>query len=195
MRFLTKDRLGKLFLIIWIPAISAVIGFLMLNHIIAMPLPDDYKKIQQNMPRLRHGAGWLMVHVIYQNCSCTNSLTESLLERGPRPGIDESIIFVGDDPAFEKKFEARGFSFEFETKASIAERYGIEAAPMLLIFSPQDRLEYGGGYFERPSVYRSMDQKYLARLQKGEKVEALPLYGCAVSTRLQKITDPFGIKY
>jgi hypothetical protein len=195
MGILNKDRLGKIFLIIWIPVITAVIGFLMVNHLIAMPLPHDYQKIQENMPQLRNGPGWLMVHVIYQNCSCTNSLTSSLLERGRQPGVDESIIFVGDDEAFKRKFEARGFSFSFESRDEIADQYGIEAAPMLLIFSPQDHLEYGGGYFERPSVYRSIDQKYLARLKKGENVEALPLYGCAVSTRLQKITDPFGIKY
>jgi len=195
MGLLSKDRLGKIFLIIWIPVISTVIGFLMVNHIIAMPLPDDYKRIQENMPQLRHSPGWLIVHVIYQNCSCTNSLTSSLLESGSQPGVDESIIFVGDDEEFERRFKARGFYFKFETRASIADQFGIEAAPMLLIFSPDDRLKYGGGYFERPSVYRSMDQKYLTKLKKGEDVEALPLYGCPVSTRLQKIMDPFGIEY
>jgi hypothetical protein len=195
MGLLTKDRLGKIFLIIWIPVISAVIGFLMVNHLIAMPLPDDYKRIQDNMPHLRSGPGWLMVHVIYQNCSCTTALTTSLLKRGSEPGINESVIFVGDDPEFKRRFEVRGFSFHFMTKYTIADLYGIEAAPMLLIFSPDNQLEYGGGYFERPSVYRSMDQKYLGRIKKGEHVKALPLYGCAVSARLQKITDPFGIKY
>jgi len=195
MKPVSKDRLGKIFLILWIPLISIVISFQMVNHIVSMPLPDDYRKIQDRMPRLRQSKGWLMVHVIYKNCSCTNALTTSLIDRKVTPNLEEWVIYAGSDRKIQEQFEAAGFLFQAETKVSIDERYGIEAAPMLLIFSPENGLAYGGGYFERPSVFHSMDQALLRRIKEGEAVDALPLYGCAVSPRLQKLIDPLGIKF
>ncbi len=192
---MNKDRLGKIALIIWIPLISIVISIQMINHIVSIPLPEDYRKIQAQMPRLRQSERWLMVHVIDENCSCTKALTKSLIDRQAQIDVEEWVLYVGRDPMIKAQFEGAGYLFDAETRPSLDDRYGIEAAPMLFILSPNDALQYGGGYFERPSVFRAMDQALLRQIRAGNTVEALPLYGCAVSPRLQKLIDPLGIKF
>ncbi len=132
--------------------------------------------------------------MIYENCNCTNALTTSLLERGVQPDAEEWVLYVDAGAGTQEQFEAKGFSFLSKTSAEMEHQYGIEAAPMLLIFSPEDRLLYGGGYFERPSVFRSQDTRVLGRLKENKSVEALPVYGCAVSPRLQELSAPFGLK-
>ena len=198
MNSISKDVAAKIALMVWVPLIVTFISIQMVNHFVAMPVPEDYRLIEKNIPKLRQTDKWMLVHVIYKECSCTNSLVQSLISRGASKQQEEWVLYVGAEGSardeIKSEFVRAGYSFRLLSREVLSVEYGVEAAPLLLIFSADNKLKYGGGYFERPSVYRSKDQEIIKNLLSGNPVEALPLYGCAVSDRLQNAIDPLGMK-
>ena len=190
-----KSRAGGVGVVIWGAGTLFSITVLMVNHFVAMPSPSDYDllvggvRVMQREERVP-----LLLHVIYANCSCTNGLFRHLLARRALPGFQERILFVGIDAERRRGAEAQGFEFEEIDRAELAKRFGIEAAPLFMVYDHQE-LGYVGGYYETPATVHPRDQEILPRVLAGETVEPLPLYGCAVSPDLQRALDPLGIKY
>jgi hypothetical protein len=175
---------------------------LSLGHMAAMPEPHDAARLVRKMLELRRDtarqdrpARAFYVHVIYAGCSCTARLFAHLVSRGALPGIDEAVLFVGEDAPRRRAAERAGFAFATASAEELAGRYGIEAAPLLVAFDAAGRLAYLGGYYNHPSTVFPLDGKIHAELARGEMPKPLPVFGCAVSPRLQKSVDPLGIVY
>ncbi len=137
----------------------------------------------------------LLVHVIYANCSCTERLFKHLVERRAMRGVDETILFVGDDAAKKARARGAGYRFATVTPAELATRFGLEVAPVMFAFTREGKLAYAGGYFDRPAAVVALDERIVAEVQQGTPTDPLPVYGCAVSPELQKSVDPLGIVY
>ena len=188
--------LGKSLIAGWV--VIALIGLasLSVSHMAAMPEPDDEARLTRAMLTLRlDPTRNFFVHVIYADCSCTQRLFAHLVARGPFPGAEEIVLFVGEDPAKRREAVRAGFRFTNVSSADLAARFGLEAAPVLMVFNVSGRLDYVGGYFNHPAALFPLDETIYAQLQKGATPASLPVFGCAVSPRLQKSVDPLGIVY
>jgi hypothetical protein len=61
------------------------------------------------------------------------------------------------------------------------------------VLDPGDHARYVGGYTARKQGPDVQDRKILATLLGGTKPEENPVYGCAVSSRLQAALNPIGV--
>jgi hypothetical protein len=191
-----KDWIGKALLAGWIIVTLTGIASLSVSHMAAMPEPDEEALLTRAMLALRRDSTRIfLVHVIYAGCSCTDRLFAHLLERGPFPGTEEIVLFVGEDGLKRQSVERAGFAFATVSAEELAARYGLEAAPVLVAFDAAGRLRYAGGYYAHPSTLSPLDQSIHAQLAKDATPRPLPVFGCAVSARLQQAVDPLGIVY
>jgi hypothetical protein len=93
---------------------------------------------------------------------------------------------------------AKGNQKAFRIKSVTPEeaaRHGIEAVPLLEIAAPGNRVLYRGGHQrrgERPGIYS--DIAIVSALMAQDAPQRLPVFGCATSSRLRGLIDPFHIK-
>jgi hypothetical protein len=188
--------LGKALLAGWLIVALAGLSFLSLGHIAPMPAPGDEAGIGRALlGQRRDAARSFFVHVIYAGCSCTQRLFTHLVQRARLEGADEMVLFVGEDADKRLAAERAGLRFVSMPAAEFTARYGIEAAPLLVAFDAKGRLRYLGGYYNHPSTLRPLDESIGAQVANGAAPEPLPVFGCAVSPRLQDSLDPFGLVY
>jgi hypothetical protein len=189
-----KRWLGKLLLAFWAVGVLFGMAALSFGHISAMPDPEA--RLARELLALRSDPGSsFYVHVISADCSCTQRLFAHLVERARFAGANELVLFVGRDPARQAAAERAGMRFVSASPEQLAARYGIEAAPLLAAFDAGGRLTYLGGYYDHPSTVFPRDEKIHAELAGGGAAAPLPVFGCAVSARLQKSVDPLGVVY
>lgn len=191
-----RGWLGKALLGAWAAVVLLGLASMSLGHMAAMPEPGDEGRLVRELRALRVDADrGFVVHVIYAGCSCTARLFAHLVQRARFADADEIVLFVGDDPAKRRAAESAGLRFATASPAVLAERYGIEAAPLLVAFDAAGRLRYLGGYYNHPSTVFPLDEKIHAQLAQGAAPAPLPVFGCAVSPRLQESVDPLRIVY
>jgi hypothetical protein len=133
--------------------------------------------------------------VLYAECGCSRGVLEHVAQRAAPPGCDEIVLLVGQDPQAERLCAERGLRCVVLSAEQLAEQYGVEAAPLLLVTDPHGRTRYSGGYTGAKRSLAFQDLALLERLVAGESVAPLPVFGCGVSASLQDALDPFGLKY
>lgn len=197
-------RLG---LLLWLAGTLVLSAYLLAPHLLTLPKPPAHD------PRLRGAVAamrapdeagrWQAVHILYEGCKCSQRVLDHLIERGPAGGYAEAIAIVSDgvDPeAAERarvdgeRARGRGFRLETVTSAALAGRFGVEAAPLMVVADPGGELRYVGGYTERKQGPAVRDTQVFARLAAGQAAEPLPVFGCAVSDRLKATVDPLRVR-
>jgi hypothetical protein len=180
----------------WVAVALLGISSLAVPHMAAMPGAGTQARLTHALLALRQRAGAaFVVHVIYQRCSCTERLFAHLVSRGASADAEEIVVYVGEDAARGRAVTRAGFRYVALSAAQLARRFGLEAAPVLFVFDAPGRLRYAGGYFDHPSTVTARDEAIFARVLAGESPPALPVFGCAVSARLQDAVDPLGVVY
>jgi hypothetical protein len=191
-----KNWIGGSLIAGWIIVTLVVLASLSLRHMASLPVPADEARLSRAILKLRRGSGNnLLVHVIYSECSCARALFTHLVTRGPFPGDEELILFVGADPKKQASARRSGFEFTAISAQELVTRFGLEAAPVLLIFDSGGRLRYAGGYYAHPAAITPLDERMHTQFTAGAKVEPLPVFGCAVSPGLQRSLDPLRLVY
>jgi hypothetical protein len=191
-----KTWIGRWLLAGWAMAALVVIAALSVKHLAPLPEPDDAALLTRAALQLRRSAKKdFLVHVIYADCSCARALFSHLVARGPFAGAEELILFVGADAGKQAAAERSGFEFTTISAQDLASRFGLEAAPVLIMFDPAGKLRYAGGYYAHPATVNPLDERLYAQLAAAGNVEPLPVFGCAVSARLQKSLDPLRLDY
>jgi hypothetical protein len=191
-----KDWIGKWMLAGWIVVTLVGLAALSVKHMASLPAPDDEALLSRAVLQLRRSSGGIfLVHVIYAECSCSRALFAHLVARRPFPGAEEAVLFVGADPNKQESARRAGFTFSTVSAPELAFRFGLEAAPVLIAFDSTGRLRYAGGYYAHPATITPLDEKIYAQLATGANVEPLPVFGCAVSSRLQESLNPLGAVY
>jgi len=191
-----RNWIGRSLLCGWIVVTLVGLAAISVKHMASLPEPDDEALLSRTTLKLRQRSnGNFLVHVIYAECSCARSLFTHLIARGPFPGDEELILFVGADPGKQESARRSGFEFTTISAQELVARFGLEAAPVLVIFNSAGRLRYAGGYYDHPATITPLDERIHAQLAAGAKVEPLPVFGCAVSPRLQKSLDPLRLVY
>jgi hypothetical protein len=191
-----KEWLGRFLIVGWIIVMLVGLAALSVKHMASLPKPGDEELLSRAMLKLRRGSSQnFLVHVIYGECSCARALFAHLIARRPFSGAEEVILFVGTDSDKEESAKRAGFTYTAVSAAELVSRFGLEAAPVLIMFNSAGRLRYAGGYYAHPSTTTPLDERIYPRLAVGAKVEPLPVFGCAVSSRLQKSLNPLSVLY
>lgn len=190
-----------LMLPLWAASLCAIVSTLMASHWATLPHPETGSQLPTESETVGedlnedNGRIRLTYHFLYSGCRCSQRVIEHLLKRGPIENASEQIVLVGSDAELESRILNARYRLVVISEAELKERYDVEAAPLMVIADMQGKIRYSGGYSSRKQSLDYQDVAIIAKAIKGDEVEGLPVYGCAVSTRLQKIVDPLGIKY
>jgi hypothetical protein len=188
-----KNWIGNGLLTAWVVVTLLILAALSVEHMASLPAPSNEVQFSRAMLKMRRISGKnFLVHVIYSECSCSRALFAHLLARGPFSGAEEAVLFVGADPDKQASAHRAGFNFATVSALELASRFGLEAAPVLAVFDPAGRLRYVGGYYAHPATIQPLDERIYAQLTIGLSVDPLPVFGCAVSARLQQSLSPLG---
>jgi hypothetical protein len=198
--------LGRAAIFAWAAAALVMGSFLLAGHVVALPGPgagaERALAVWASASPDAKGR-WAARHVLYQSCGCSNRVLARLLARGARADVTETVVYVSDaagaDAAAIEAVRAdvarAGFRFEPVTPVELERRYSVESAPLLLVTDGEGRLLYNGGYTDRSGGVTIADASIINDLRAGRQVDPLPIFGCAVSSRVQRAIDPLGLKY
>jgi hypothetical protein len=197
----------------WAVATVAVGAALAALHLpLSGPAHDRLEGAFAAERRPAEAGAWTLVHVLYDRCRCSRRVAEHLASRPRIEGTAERVLLVGGEAAdvgagsgeggwggdgggLASRLRGAGLPVAVLSRAELAARYGIEAAPLLVIVSPGGRVAYAGGYSAREGAADIRDVELAAAARAGAGARPLPLFGCAVSRTLQRDVDPLGLKY
>jgi hypothetical protein len=187
-------------LAVWVVACLVGGAYMLSAHLLTLPAPEitdlglQRSAAAQRQPFQR--GRWFVVHILDQDCVCSLRVLDHLLA-DPRPaGVAERIVLIADavSPQRTAAIIARGFDLDIVTADELAARYHVEAAPLLVVIDPGDALRYVGGYTPRKQAADVRDVAVVEALRRGQPVEALPTFGCAVGRSLRGKVDPLGLR-
>ena len=187
---------GRGALWVWASVTIVLVALLMVSHVLALPTPAarSIELALARMPADSPPGTWRAFHVLYADCPCSRRIGEALALRGARADVAERVMLVGHDAAIQARLEGGGFRVAELTRDELRDRYGFEAAPAFFVVGPDGTVRYVGGY-TREKQGPAEDGRILDLVRGGARPEALPVFGCAVSRRLQAAADPLGLRY
>jgi hypothetical protein len=183
-------------LAVWGALMTAVVTTYMLGHWATLPVPET-STLGPKLVRFAKlpSPRWLVVHVVYAECRCSQRVFDHLFDSQRPVGVTELILLVGEDPAIEKRARRAGLAIARVTPEQMKRELEIESAPMLVVVDPRGEVRYAGGYGNRKQDPNYRDVEIVTALVAGRPADALPLFGCGVSRELQQTLDPLGVKY
>lgn len=177
------------FLAVWLLGTTVAIGSLMVSHTVALPGPTRAETLLAEA-RAEVGSDGLF-HVVPANCSCTDALVDHLVERGAQG--TEVVAFVGPRRPRHMGLEAAGYRVRAVDPETVEAELGVVAAPVWVDLRA-DQVRYAGGYYGRPAAVNPLLVDIRERLDGGEAVPPLPIYGCAVDAALARQLDPLRLR-
>jgi hypothetical protein len=190
---------GRLVLALWAVSALLITGELASAHWYALPHPPPASP--QLLAALSaqltaaDGGKLSVTHVLYAQCQCSRQIVEHLVARGARHDVVERVLVVEPSSALQDRLRAAGYRVEALAPLALKRQYGIESAPLLIVADAAHVIRYMGGYTTRKQAPESHDDEIIDRVLKGDFAEELPVFGCAVTRRLQKLLDPLGLQY
>jgi hypothetical protein len=200
----TSRRVGRSALALWALLVLVVSVSLASAHQLTLPRPaTSSSQLARALAAAGPGAmrgRWSTTHVLYAQCQCSQRIMTHLLRRGAQRDLFERVLLIdaglqGAAPPFAAAASSRGYALELLTPRALEARFGIVAAPLLIVSDGRDEIRYLGGYTERKQGLDIRDQAIVAGLRRGDSSAELPLFGCAVSRSLQELLDPLGLRY
>jgi hypothetical protein len=185
---------------VWVVLCVVAGGYMLSSHLLTLPTPElsdlgpQHSAVAER--RSTQQGRWLVVHILDQECKCSLRVLDHLLA-APRPAdVVERIVLIGGkvSPAQRAAIQARGLDLDLVTPEELADRYRVQAAPLLVVIDPADRVSYVGGYSSRKQSADLRDVAIIEALRRGESVTPLPTFGCAVGRSLRARIDPLGIR-
>jgi len=188
----------------WVVACVVVGAYLLASHLLTLPTPAAADPVLHRAIAARRHADqrdrWLVLHVVFDDCKCSQRVLAHLLSTSRPGGVAERIVYVTEHPteaetrAATAAIPAHGFELDVVTPDQLDADYHIEAAPLLVIVDPHDVVRYAGGYTPFKQADDVRDVAVITALLRGEAPESLPAFGCAVGRHLRSTLDPLGIR-
>ena len=179
---------------VWGLVVVIALASISVGHLASLPQPGDKAFLSRALLKYRRQTNAnFLVHVIYSDCSCASGLLTHLRSRAAFPGEEELILFVGWSSGQERRFNDAGFDFKNITATHLVSDFGLEAAPVLVMFDAAGKMRYVGGYYDVPATVVALDEEIHSKVAAHTSVEPLPVFGCAVSPQLQQSLDRFHI--
>ena len=143
-----------------------------------------------------------VVHFLTPLCSCSKEIYKHLIGKGPLTSslYAERVVLIDDfKEEFSKPLRDKGFEvylIESEKAKNIFDGE-IRGVPLIAIYDRELKARYVGGYTGKSiTPFSKIDYRsFLTKVENKEKLESLPVIGCAVSKEYKKLLDPFGLKY
>lgn len=191
------SRLARYLLGAWL-ACTAALGPLLLAPHQPLPVPSvGNARVHAGFAELLRGRqGWRMAHVLYRSCPCSRRTLDRLRASPRHAEVHELVLIVDDDAApgpDDQQLRARGFEVVVIDRETLLRRFGLEAAPVLVVLRPDGSLAYLGGYTRSKQGPVFEHERILSALRDQEPAAALPVFGCATSARLANFLDPLGL--
>lgn len=181
---------------LWVFLASVCTVALMARHLVALPAPGPQDgQMADALQRLRHPeeqGKLLAVHVLYSECRCSLRIVDHLVTRARPQGVSELVLLAGPPLDLAERLEAAGFRVLQLKEEALQERFHIESAPLMVVLSPTGDVRYAGGYTTQKQGLDIQDLSILEGARTAG-VAPLPVLGCAVSQRLQKLLNPLGL--
>jgi hypothetical protein len=181
---------------VWFGVMLAIGASLLVRHSVALPRPAVDAELERSMSTLRIPADagkWMAVHVLYADCRCSQRVADHLLSSSRPADLVEQVLLVGRSGALEGSLTARGFRVTVVEPDELAARYHVLAVPLLLVAAPDGSIRYAGGYTTRKQGPDPRDLEILASAKADRVTAALPVFGCAVSRKLDQVLNPLGL--
>lgn len=192
-------RLARVLFWSWAPLALLIGASLMVGHWYTLPRPrTEDSSVARALASLRRADernAWLATHVLYSECRCSVRILTHLFARRPMSGVAEKILLVGENGEYVARGRAAGFEVTVVDPNELAERFHIQAVPLLVVQDPANAVRYLGGYTDRKQGPDIRDTSIIRDLVTGGSSRELPLFGCAVSQKLQALLDPLGLEY
>ncbi len=184
---------ARISLAIWMVGAVAVGATLQARHLLALPAASIGQSARDESVAMlaRGGQGLAVWHVLSADCACSRKVAEHLATRAPIAGSIETIVWVAKNDAPPPQTGA--LRLLVITPDDLQRRFGAVAAPQLIAVDAQGAVRYVGGY-SRSKQGEPQDTAIIGTLATGGKAAALPLFGCAVSEELARLTDPVGVE-
>lgn len=183
---------------LWLPVMIVPGGYLLGGHTAGLPAPGaGDRAVEEAIAASRESAergAWLVLHVLYGQCGCSQRVLDALASRGPAADVRERVVLVDGSDAAAARIAAAGFAVARVSADELVDRYHLESAPLFAVADPAGHLRYLGGYTERKRGPSLLDRSIVEALVRGEEVAPIPILGCAVSRRLKQITNPLGVR-
>jgi hypothetical protein len=179
-----RSLVARVAVVAWFGGMLVIGAALLAKHVVALPAPVGNEKLARSLSALRlpgDRGKWLAVHVLYAECRCSQRVVTHLLSTTRPRGWEEMVLWFGrgePDPALDAHFRVS------RVTAADLSRFGIDAAPLLVVLDPQDRIAYSGGYSERKQGPVLDDLRIFDGAQHAGTLAGLPVFGCAVSDEL-----------
>ncbi len=184
----------RVLLALWSLALLATGAALLAGHLVALPKPHyDDSRLTSTLARMRNhrpSGRVVVIHILDVDCRCSQRVLEHLVARRALPGVEERVVLVGPEGLEGPRVSSSGFELEVVTRSGLLARYGVLSAPVMVVADGQSRVQYIGGYTLRKQATAMRDAEIIARIARGEEVEPLPLFGCAVDAKLRETVDP-----
>lgn len=161
-----------------------------------MPPVGDAKVRAAFRELLRGTQGWRAVHVLYRGCGCSRRVLAHLRTANRLADVHEMVLLVDDEasPGVEDgQLRASGLRVELIGREALARRFGLEAAPALVLLRPDGSVAYLGGY-TRSKQGTLEHEQIVAALRTESTASRLPVLGCATSARLAAALDPLRLR-
>ncbi len=195
---------------LWLVTFVVVGAYLLAPHLLTLPAPQATDAgLQRRVAAERRPSDsgrWLVLHVLDQDCVCSLRILDHLLARtrarpasvpaGRAADMIERVVWIAStpDPARIAAIHAAGFDLDAVTPEQLGARYHLEAAPLLVVVDPSDRVHYVGGYTPRKQADDVRDVAIIDVIRRGGHVTPLPTFGCAVGQALRTTIDPLGLR-
>lgn len=168
----------------------------MVGHWVTLPVPaivdSDWSA---HLPSNESEANGLNVfHFLYSDCPCSMRILDDLIKHSSHDSVNETIVVIGDNHRGAESAATLGYRIRYTTTEKLRTDFGVEAAPLLVVIANRNEPKYVGGYTARKQGLNSQHREIIAKCYRGEDVASLPLYGCAVSSRLKDVVDPLRLK-
>jgi hypothetical protein len=197
------ERLGLAGVVLWFGLTTAVASTLLGRHLLTLPSAGP----QSTSPLFalrRDPRAHLAAHVLWSGCRCSRRIAEHLAT-GPRPGeYEEHVLWVrtaeqtaeqtaepGD--SLKQALQRRGFTVHDVSPSELETRYGVVGVPLLVLFTPDGRMAYSGGYTDKKQGLMAHDEELMEAVAARSAVSSLPVFGCAVGAQLSAQLNPLNL--
>lgn len=187
-----RGPLLVLFACVWAVSISVPLGLFSASHMAALPVAEEVAVDSGEV-----AGEWRIVHVLAEECACSRSVIEYLLDRGSAGEMQEDVVLLDGSRELVSRLRSGGFRVTTVEAEDFCESLGSEGVPFFQVVEGGESPRYSGAYFD--SAFRAtsgfLDLKTYSLIKDGGFVLSRPVFGCATSERLKSLLDPLGLKY